>query len=277
VRPVRVTTASSAGHPGRPNEDFMGVARDVMVLLDGAGIPGAEHLCRHGVVWYSHALGSAVLGHLASAGDVDLAEALADSIDDVARRHRDTCDLADPSSPQASVAIMRVRREWIDYLALADAYVVLAPHSAAPRVITDGREVEAQRACAAKLDGLQEGTAAYARARSAAVAALRAQRNRPGGYWIAKEDPHAAEEAVTGTVSRDQLAAAALLSNGASRIVDTFGLTDWTGVMDLMRSSGPEDLLRWVRQAEAEHAALSVARSPDDASAAYCDLTRATQ
>lgn len=43
-----------------------------------------------------------------------------------------------------------------------------------------------------------------------------ARRNQPGGYWIAKDDPHAAEEAVTGGRPLQDLDSVALLSNGAS-------------------------------------------------------------
>ena len=43
---------------------------------------------------------------------------------------------------------------------------------------------------------------------------------------------------------------AALLSNGASRLVDTFGLTDWAGLLRLL-DHGPAEIIRRVREAEA--------------------------
>jgi hypothetical protein len=51
---------------------------------------------------------------------------------------------------------------------------------------------------------------------------LRARRNQPGGYWIAKDDPRAADEAVTGSRPLHDLDSVALLSNGASRIVSPY-------------------------------------------------------
>ncbi len=249
---MKVVTATSAGHDGRPNEDFVGSVPGVVVLLDGAGIPGTEHLCRHGVAWYSHTLGATLLERITRG--VDLATSLAESIEHVAGLHRHTCDLADPSSPQATVAMLRVDDGRADYLVLADAYVVLAPVAAEPCVIADPREIDVRRECSVPLLGLSEGTPEYERVLPSVVDAFRARRNQPGGYWIAKDDPRAATEAVTGSVPLEDLESAALLSNGASRIVDPYRLADWPAVFDLLRTSGPDELLRRVREAEGEGA-----------------------
>ena len=37
-------------------------------LVDGAGITGAEDLCRHGTAWYAHRLGTTLLARLSLAG-----------------------------------------------------------------------------------------------------------------------------------------------------------------------------------------------------------------
>jgi hypothetical protein len=260
---VRVVTGTSPGHPGRANEDFVGTATGVVVLLDGAGIKGTEEICRHGVAWYSHTLGETLVGRVTDR--VDLAEALADSIDHVAGLHRHSCDLANPSSPQATVAMLRIADERADHLVLADAYVVLAPTAGAPRVITDPREVAVRSECTVPLAGLAVGTPEYEQALPSVIDAFRSRRNQPGGYWIAKDDGRAAAEAVTGSVPVAGLAAAALLSNGASRIVDPYRLTDWPGVVELLRTHGPDALLRRIREAE------TGAEEADDATVAYCD------
>jgi hypothetical protein len=49
VAQMKIVTATSPGHVGRPNEDFVGDVPGAVVLLDGAGIPGTETICRHGV------------------------------------------------------------------------------------------------------------------------------------------------------------------------------------------------------------------------------------
>ena len=45
--------------------------------------------------------------------------------------------------------------------------------------------------------------------------------------------------AVTGRRSLAELNGFALLSNGASRIVAPYGLTDWSGVLELLGAHGP--------------------------------------
>ena len=118
--------ASRPGHARRANEDFVGATTGLAVLLDGAGIPNTEAVCVHGVAWYASTLGSNLLSCWARREAVDLRAVLARAIDEVAGRHRKTCDIADPSSPQATVAMVAVDDQTVHYLALADAFVVLA-------------------------------------------------------------------------------------------------------------------------------------------------------
>ena len=265
-----VRMATSAGSAGRPNQDFIGAVPGAVVLLDGAGIPEAESICRHGVAWYTHRLGGALLGRLAPGVGQDLAVILAAAIGEMADDHRDTCDITHPSSPQATVLIVRAQNGRLDYLLLADSYLVLDEVGGDPRVITDEREVTARRSATASLDGVPAGTSEYDRVRDLCIEALWARRNQPGGYWIAKDDPQAAAEAVTGSRSLDDLDSVALLSNGASRIVSPYGLTDWRGVLDLLGSHGPIDTISRLRHAEAVMSSGPDAPVPDDATVAHC-------
>jgi hypothetical protein len=262
---MKVAMATSPGHD-RPNEDFVGAVPGAVVVIDGAGIPGMDAVCSHGVAWYAHTLGGAVLGQLSRAPGTALVAALGDAIAHVASLHRHSCDLASPISPQATVAMMRRHADRVDHLVLADAYVVLETSGSRPRVVTDAREVEARNQASSLLDGLTTGTHEYDVAMSSATEALRALRNQPGGYWIAKDDPEAAEQAVAGSIALEQLDGVALLSNGAGRIVDPYGLADWRAVLGLLRTKGPDEILRRIRAAETE------AHRPDDATVAFCDL-----
>lgn len=266
---MQISFATNAGRADRPNEDFVGAVPGAVVLLDGAGIPGAESLCFHGVAWYTHRLGGRLLGHLSRNDGADLTEILAAAIGEIAAEHGDTCDIADVSSPQATVAMVRASRGRLDWLLLADSFLVLDQAHAGPQVLSDERERIARRDCSAPLGGVVRGTPEYDRVRASCVTALRARRNQPGGYWIAKDDPRAAQEAVTGCRSPAELNAVALLSNGASRIVDPYGLTDWPGVLDLLRVGEPAGVIARVRQAEAQAGGGPDAPTPDDATVAY--------
>ncbi|MEO3776457.1 hypothetical protein ABGB16_06310 [Micromonospora sp. B11E3] len=132
-----------------------------VVLLDGAGIPGTESICAHGVTWYTHRLGGALLGRLSRDDGRDLGAILAATIGEVAAMHRGTCDVGHPSSPQATVAMVRARRGRLDYLLLADSFLVLDQPDGGPQVLTDEREANARRACSAPLAGVAEGTPEY--------------------------------------------------------------------------------------------------------------------
>ncbi len=109
--------ASRPGHAGRINEDFVGATTGLAVLLDGAGIPNTEAICVHGVAWYASTLGSTMLSCWARReAVVDLRAVLAMAIEEVAGRHRSTCDIANPSSPQATVAMVAVQDQTLHYL-----------------------------------------------------------------------------------------------------------------------------------------------------------------
>ena len=106
-----MTTTSVVADRGRSNEDFVGAVPTAAVVVDGAFIPGAEGACRHGVAWYAHRLGADLLSLVECAGDETLPALLAAAIEQVTDAHRHTCDPADPRSPWAAVAMVRVRSQ----------------------------------------------------------------------------------------------------------------------------------------------------------------------
>lgn len=258
---MRVAMTSTAARPGRVNEDFAGAVPGAAVLIDGAGIPGAEAVCRHGVAWYAGRLGGSLLGLLPAGCDRGLPALLAEAIGQVTDEHRHTCDVADPISPSAAVAVLRRCGDRVEHLVLGDAVLVLDRRDGAPLVVSDPREVVVRRPYEAALAATAEGSDAY----RGILRDLRARRNQPGGFWLAKDDPRAADEAVAGSCPVAGLASAVLLSNGASRIVDRFGLAGWPQVLAILAARGPAEVIRRVRRAEAHHAVAA-----DDATIAHC-------
>ncbi len=258
---MRVTMESAAKQIARANEDFTGSIPTAAVLIDGAGIPGTEAICHHGVAWYAHHLGGRLLSLLSLVHGRSLSALLAEAIKQVTDDHRDTCDVANPISPSATVAILRLCDSRLEHLVLGDSVLVLDRADDMPLVVTDPREVIISRWYESRLEGVTHGSDEYHRI----LRELRANRNQPGGFWLAKDDPRAADEAITGSCPISELSGAVLLSNGASRIVDRFGLTDWAGVMTVLTTSGPAEIIRRVRVAEARHAVAA-----DDATIAHC-------
>ncbi|MEV4286279.1 integrase [Nonomuraea bangladeshensis] len=258
---MRVTMASVPKRTDRANEDFTCAGPTAAVLIDGAGIPGAESICRHGVAWYASRLGGSLLGLLSLVQDSSLPALLAEAIEQVTDGHRDTCDVADPISPSATVAVLRLSDGLLEYLVLGDSVLVLDRAEDAPFVVSDPREVIISRSYQPAIEAAAKGSDEYHRL----LRDLRAHRNQPGGFWLAKDDPRAADEAITGSRPVSGLIGAVLLSNGASRIVDRFQLADWPHVMAMLASSGPAEIIRRVRQAEARRAVAA-----DDATITYC-------
>jgi hypothetical protein len=67
----------------------------------------------------------------------------------------------------------------------------------------------------------------------------------------AKDDPRVVDEAIIGSCPANEVRATALLSNGASRLVDTFGLTGWAGLLHLLETDGPGEIIPSVMETEA--------------------------
>lgn len=197
-------------------------------------------------VWARRSLSGRLFGEAA----VELVAALADSIRHVAELHRHTCDIASPISPQASVAIVRFSGDRVDYLVLADIFVALDVAGAGPQVVTDPREVSARRECMSALQGRATGTSEYEQVMASVRDDFRTRRNRSGGLRVAKDDPHAATQSVTGSLALERIHGTALLSNGASRVVTPYQLAEWPAVIALMRTRGADEILRRVRTAE---------------------------
>ncbi|MEY8042879.1 protein phosphatase 2C domain-containing protein [Saccharopolyspora cebuensis] len=223
---MRVELGSWAA-PGAVNEDCALAGPDWVVVLDGATEqPGVETGCAHDVPWLVRQLAAALAAGL-TRSDAPLDDLLAEAIE-AARRAHPECDLTNSWSPSSTASLLRRRGGSVEYLVLADSPVVLEIAGEVAVVLDD------------RVDRLPERT----------IAAVEHWRNREGGFWVAGTDPEAARHALTGAVPVAELGRAAVLSDGAARWVDRFGLGDWTALLDLLDGGGPELLRRRVRAAE---------------------------
>jgi hypothetical protein len=269
---MHVTTGTAPARPDRPNEDFVAAGNSVVVLLDGAGNPpGADEGCRHGVAWFTRTLGATVLARATDRPHRTLTAILRTAIASVAELHRAGCDLEHPGSPSATVVALRRVGDLLDYLVLADSVLVL-DRGWSIRVITDDRVAEVGHRFRAALDAPPLGSPAHADGLRRYVETMRGYRNRPGGFWVASSDPHAADQAITGTAAVADVHAAVLLSDGASRLVDRFRLATWPQLVTPVATGGPDALIDRVRQAEQSDPVghpWPRGQPSDDATAAY--------
>jgi hypothetical protein len=271
---MRAAIATQAGSRDSANEDWAGVlAPGLAVVLDGLSAPdGTGTGCRHGTPWYVSQLGPRLLA-LAADPAHSLVDALAEAIQQVASLHPG-CDLKHPGTPSATMVLLRAHDEGAEYLALADA-VLLLDTADGLQVVSDERVNQLAGKERAAANRVPTGSALKLRRRAQLTRALRRARNRPGGYWVAAADPQAASQAVTGSLPTKTLHRAVLLSDGASRLVDPFGLATWEELLALLHESGPDELVRQVRAAEAvdpDGRQWPRTKRSDDATAVYVAL-----
>lgn len=229
------------------DEDAAGSLGSAAVLVDGAGLPASLRAgCAHSVAWYSHLLAARLLGALQDPA-LSLREALRLAIAEVAAAHGPDCRLED-GSPSATVVAVRWGAERLEHLVLADSSLLL-DHA-------DGR---VERRTDPRVD---EVVAAHR-----TVAAVEARRNAPGGFWVARHEPAAAEEAWVGSVPLTGLRAVHLVSDGVTRAIDLLGLHTASTLSDALLAA-PDEVIAQVRAVERE---LSTPRRPrkihDDATA----------
>ena len=260
--------------PGHDNEDFAAATARGAVLLDGAGMAGVDDGgCIHGVAWYVHTLGGALISGLARSADADLTQLLGDAIEQTADSHRGTCDLGHPGTPSSTVVMVHNRAGSLRYLVLADS-VLLIDCGDDLQVITDDREAVVGRQFRQQMDALPGRSAEHGEALASYVQALREYRNRPGGFWVAAASPDAAAQALTGTRDATGVSSATLLSDGASRLTDRFTLASWRELVSIVATTGGQALIDAVRAAEGrdpEGLRWPRGKIHDDASVAYCD------
>ncbi|MFD3700674.1 hypothetical protein ACFWUZ_31860 [Streptomyces sp. NPDC058646] len=277
---MQITTASSKG-VGDENEDGVFTGPSGVVVLDGLSAPkDLPMACCHGTPWLVRQLGARLVA-LMGDDEQPLAEALRTAIEDVNAMHSDTCALDQEAVPAATVVMLRQRQGVLDYLVLSDSVLVLDTAGMVKAVADTSVEDVAGEEMAAALAG-PAGTPERAARVSELVAVQRSLRNSPGGYWVASTDPTAADHAITGSIPVAEVRRAALLSDGASRLADTFHQLSWEELLDVLDGAGPAALISRTRSAEASDAdgtRWARFKVSDDATAAYItfDEARHTQ
>ncbi|MDO3703795.1 hypothetical protein Q3W71_19190 [Micromonospora sp. C28SCA-DRY-2] len=273
---MRVRSAS-APPPGRPlNEDLVFRFGPLVGVLDGATVPeGFDTGCVHGPSWYVRHLAARLGLAEAARPTATLMSNLAAAILAVRSDHGDECDLDHPGTPSSTVCLLRDGGDHVDYLVLCDSPLVLDAGGRVS-VVSDERLDAAMAELRETVAAVPAGSADRITRFRQAVAVQRERMNRTHGYWVAAADPDAAFHAVAGTLplrGPGAVRRAVLLSDGASAVVEQFGLLDWAGLLDLVTAEGPGALVDRVRTAERDHPDRLRRHKPaDDASVVLCEF-----
>ncbi len=232
--------ATLSHDPDQPNEDYLGQADGVLVLLDGAGIPKDWPTgCEHSVAWYVRRLGPALLA-AAMDHEQTLTQALSQAIAQTADVHRDSCNLGHQNSPSATVAVVRVDQDVVQALVLADSTVLVIAPGAQGQGLGEVTALTDPALEQVRLRLAQQG-------RSADLPALR---NATNGFWVAQDDPAEADHALTFSWPRDQVSVIAVLSDGAARGVEEFGDRSWEELAIQLAHGDLDEVLARVRALE---------------------------
>ncbi|WP_114853332.1 protein phosphatase 2C domain-containing protein [Brachybacterium sp. YJGR34] len=225
---MHTTLLSDPAIPGA-DEDAGGVLGEVAVVLDGAGVPRRYRAgCHHSVAWFSHTLAAHLLAG-AQDPQTPLATALAGAITTVRALHAGECDL-EAGGPSATVVAVRRREDRLEHLVLCDSSLLLERRDGGVVRLTDPRVEQVVRS-------------------ERRAEAIEARRNVPGGFWVARHEPEAAQQAIVGHTPLAELARAHLVSDGVTRAVDLLGITDEEGLVAAL-ATDPCALLNTLRAAE---------------------------
>ncbi len=203
--------ATDPGTPGWPNEDYACVAPGAAVLLDGA-----TTVPRDADIGCVHG----VAWYARSLGTALLAAITAQPRNPLAQGLADA--IAQVRDRHAGICDLSVRR-------------------------TPAATVTAVRA--------EPGGVAYLALSDSSIVADFDDGRPPeiitDTHRAAAADPAAAYAAATGLLPAAGVRGVALLSDGATRIVDRYGVLTWPDAIDVVRDQGPEALIGQVRAAEA--------------------------
>ncbi|WP_298455311.1 protein phosphatase 2C domain-containing protein [uncultured Cellulomonas sp.] len=249
--PVARIAAATRQGSGSTNQDRYVVGEHYAAVLDGASSESVTIPGRDGG-WYAEALSHRLVKFLDEDAGGTTADVVARAIADV----RDAYSLDPESTPTSTVAIARWTDTSIDLFVLGDSTAVALLADGTELLQTDDRLANVARAERdAYLSRLASG-AGYDPGHRDLLRRLqahqRAERNQPGGYWIAGAEPGAAYQAITTRLSRHGAAAIVLATDGAASAVDRYQLLpDWQAFVERLKTLDLAPLLLEIEQHEA--------------------------
>lgn len=277
----RVTIATEP-RPGRErNEDLVEVAGSAGWVLDGASVWPQSAACEHDAYWYVNQLSTGLDAEFQLSMNRPLQEVLGRAIERVASQHTEACTHTELGNfPSASVGIIRRQARQLDYLILGDVYLLLERENKV-EVHTDKRLSQVlpdlrQRILELLASGESYENPEYRELVNTLRKSERAKRNTADGYWIASDDPAAAQHAICGSCSLDDIHRLALMTDGLSRSVTTLNIyPTWEELLQNLFDHGPSKTISTIRETEIDDPdgkRYPRTNQSDDATAMICEL-----
>ncbi len=268
-------TVAHRARPGHRSQDRHLVLAGAVAVFDGATDPDRPPTRDGG--WYAEQLTRTVATRITDP-QLALADVVARSIADVAAAHQ----LRPGDSPSSTATLLR----WsalggaVEALVLADTVLVVRHADGSISTHCDNRiddyAAEPHRGYRQRLAAGCGYDDEHRRLMRDLGSFLAAGRNRAGGFWVAEADPAAAGEALVLRFDPGTVREAAILTDGASVAVDSYGVfPDWAAALDVIGTAGPAALLRAVREAEAtdpQGRRWPRAKPHDDATVVHLDF-----
>jgi hypothetical protein len=237
------------------NEDLAGADPPFYWVLDGS-TPLFGHAVkgsRSDAEWLVLTIDAWLRRNLADRPDLDLKRMIGSLARVLGREYKKEGVPVGPEGPSAALALVRLRPGHVDYAVLGDVTVVIRSQRRV-EVVRDERVTEFDREAVGILEREFEEGATYEDAHRVLQETLRSNRrfmNAQPGYWILANRASAARHAVAGSKAIDSGAEVLVMSDGFTRVVDTFGLyRGWNGLLARARKGSLESALEALRAAE---------------------------
>lgn len=220
---LRVTDAATLAG-GSNNQDRYAYGDTWAFVLDGATSWGDKPA--HDGGWYAQRLSDALAASLTGNPEASTVQVVADAIRMAASEHESR---AEPC-PESTIALVRWGSGEVETYALGDSLVTVFIDGK-PHTITDDRLTSVAPEIRARYHGRLRSGAGYDDAHWSIMADLQTQelraRNTSAGYWIASDNPAAAQHGVTQRFPDERVSDVLVMSDGLTKLETSDALMDW--------------------------------------------------
>ena len=187
----------------------------------------------------------------------------------VTLKHIDKVDL-----PSASIAIVRINNEVLEYFLLGDCTLVLENNKGKSLIIKqellDKLDNKAKIEMAKLMINKGMNFIEAKQEINSLLVKHRLLKNTPNGYWTLEFDKNAIENSLCGCFDFVECEKALLMSDGFSAIFDNYNYTDVNNIISIVEKQGLQQIykiIRFIEEEDADILKFPRFKKSDDASA----------